>query len=167
MIENGSANESTHTSNRYDIIQYNKRKLYEMIEYVENNIDCRRKLTLNYFNEEFDESTCNSTCDNCKHNAATTTIKINVTSYIISLLNIIKSLHQSNVETKVNLVLDIFKGLKTKNSEHYTTHSEYGAIKHNIVDKRYTLNHNDAQRILHYCITNNIIDEHSTTVKNS
>jgi bloom syndrome protein len=34
-----------------------------MINYCENKVECRRKIILNYFGEEFNSKNCN--CDNC------------------------------------------------------------------------------------------------------
>ncbi len=40
--------------------------LNEVIEYAESSA-CRRKIILHYFGEEYDDSQCNSMCDNCKY----------------------------------------------------------------------------------------------------
>lgn len=45
--------------------QGNRRKLYTMRDYCANLLDCRRVLTLAYFNEAFDRALCGNRCDNC------------------------------------------------------------------------------------------------------
>ena len=40
--------------------------LAETIGYSETSM-CRRKFLLHYFGEEYDDSRCNSMCDNCRH----------------------------------------------------------------------------------------------------
>jgi ATP-dependent DNA helicase RecQ len=40
--------------------------IHETVSYAETSV-CRRKFLLHYFGEEFDESNCNSMCDNCRH----------------------------------------------------------------------------------------------------
>ncbi len=50
----------------YDVVQASMRKLYDMVTYCENNVDCRRVLTLKYFGEVFDAASCGRGCDNCK-----------------------------------------------------------------------------------------------------
>ena len=39
--------------------------LNRMVQFCENQVDCRRSLILEYFGESFDKSRCNATCDNC------------------------------------------------------------------------------------------------------
>ncbi|MCE3295704.1 MAG: recQ [Crocinitomicaceae bacterium] len=43
-----------------------KQLLNEMVSYSETSV-CRRKYILHYFGEQFEESRCNSMCDNCRH----------------------------------------------------------------------------------------------------
>jgi len=42
-----------------------KRMLRNVIGYCENKSDCRRAQVLDYFNERFDPTNCNNSCDNC------------------------------------------------------------------------------------------------------
>ena len=37
-----------------------------MVSYAEHQFECRRKLMLRYFQEDFDPAQCHKTCDNCK-----------------------------------------------------------------------------------------------------
>ncbi|KNC23933.1 hypothetical protein FF38_03425 [Lucilia cuprina] len=39
--------------------------LHNVMQYCENETDCRRKQVLLYFNEQFDSKKCNRKCDNC------------------------------------------------------------------------------------------------------
>jgi len=39
--------------------------LNRMVQFCENQTDCRRSLVLEYFGEVFDKTKCNGTCDNC------------------------------------------------------------------------------------------------------
>ena len=48
-----------------------------VVEYCENQVDCRRQQVLLYFNEPFDPLLCQGTCDNCaKHGDVVVKVKI-------------------------------------------------------------------------------------------
>ncbi len=47
-------------------IEIGKQLLHEIVSYAETSI-CRRKYLLHYFGEKFDDSKCQSMCDNCRH----------------------------------------------------------------------------------------------------
>ena len=36
------------------------------LQYCENQIECRRVLILEFFNEQFNRANCSKTCDNCR-----------------------------------------------------------------------------------------------------
>lgn len=40
--------------------------LNQMVQYCENQVECRRVLILEFFNEQFNRSHCRKTCDNCR-----------------------------------------------------------------------------------------------------
>ena len=44
-------------------------KLQQVMAYCDNVTDCRRKLVLSYFNEDFDSKSCHKNCDNCRNSA--------------------------------------------------------------------------------------------------
>ena len=37
-----------------------------MVEFCENQVECRRTSLLEYFGEHFSNANCHETCDNCK-----------------------------------------------------------------------------------------------------
>ena len=41
--------------------------LYSILEYCEERNECRRKMQLEYLDEDFDQKNCNRMCDNCKN----------------------------------------------------------------------------------------------------
>ena len=61
----------------------------EMVAYAESS-NCRRKVLLHYFGEEYDESACNDKCDNCKDPKE----KIDVKDTVFSTLTAIKQLKE-------------------------------------------------------------------------
>ena len=45
-------------SNNAELKRRNRANLYTMMRFCENDIDCRRTLTLRYFGEDFDSNAC-------------------------------------------------------------------------------------------------------------
>jgi bloom syndrome protein len=49
------------------IIKMHMTNLFKVIDYCENQMECRRLLLIEYFGERgFTREQCNSTCDNCR-----------------------------------------------------------------------------------------------------
>ncbi len=44
------------------------RSIEKLIDFCEENNECRRELLLSYFNEEFNKENCYHMCDNCNKN---------------------------------------------------------------------------------------------------
>ncbi len=80
--------------------QQQRENLREVIQFCENQVDCRRQLVLQvfqfdeigyvdefqYFNERFDKSQCNRTCDNCER--TNDVISVDRTDYAIKALKL-------------------------------------------------------------------------------
>jgi bloom syndrome protein len=49
-----------------------REELKFVVQYCENKMDCRRRLVLSHFGENFDPAECNKTCDNCNKNLTAT-----------------------------------------------------------------------------------------------
>lgn len=83
-------------------------KLQNVMMYCENGIDCRRKLVLSYFNEEFDAKDCHKNCDNCCNSFKVATEERNVTEDAKKIVKLVSELQDS----RVTLIYcqDIFKG---------------------------------------------------------
>eukprot|EP01130_Rhizamoeba_saxonica_P007027 TRINITY_DN2817_c0_g1_i1.p1 TRINITY_DN2817_c0_g1~~TRINITY_DN2817_c0_g1_i1.p1 ORF type:complete len:360 (-),score=52.47 TRINITY_DN2817_c0_g1_i1:23-1102(-) len=59
-----------------------KMMLYSMVKFCENS-ECRRKLIMDHFEEEWNESLCNKKCDNCKYPKEEENILINLDATMI------------------------------------------------------------------------------------
>lgn len=55
------------TAKRTQQTQTQQDQLRAMMQYCENETECRRVLLLEHFGEAFDSALCNKTCDNCKN----------------------------------------------------------------------------------------------------
>ena len=74
----------------------------EMVAYSESS-NCRRKVLLHYFGEEYDDSACNEKCDNCQNPKE----KIDVKDTVFCVLTAIKQLKE---KFAVTYVVDIVLG---------------------------------------------------------
>lgn len=72
----------------------------ETVAYAESS-NCRRKIVLHYFGEEFDETTCNGMCDNCRYPKS----KFEGQDSITDVLNVIKSIKEKFKDRHVANIL--------------------------------------------------------------
>lgn len=84
------------------------------VSYCENNVDCRRVITLAHFGEHFEREKCNRSCDNCCNAAPSTWM--NVTPYAQAILRIVQALSHERNSCKIQLVGEVFRGSKAKSA---------------------------------------------------
>lgn len=84
-----------------------KQLLHEMVSYSESAV-CRRKMLLDYFGEQYNESQCNDGCDNCVHPKE----KFDGQKYIVHLLKIINCFKE---KFKAKYLTNFITGIKTNN----------------------------------------------------
>lgn len=86
-------------------------KLQQVMAYCDNETDCRRKLVLSYFNEDFDAKLCNKHCDNCRNSSHIVTEERDVTDEAKKIVHLVQTLQ----DTRVTLIYcqDIFKGSRS------------------------------------------------------
>ncbi len=135
--------------------QRHKLMLRQVVAFCENKIDCRRKLVLGYFNENFDPSQCEASCDNCK--AKGHYIEKDVTDLCMKALDLIDII----VDERVTMLycVDVFRGSRLKK----------------VVDKGHDkvpgfgsgseLSRSDAERLFHLLASEGIIYEVNTPTK--
>lgn len=128
-------------------------KLQNVMMFCENAIDCRRKLVLSYFNEEFDAKDCHKNCDNCCNSFKVATEQRDVTEDAKKIVKLIGQLQDS----RVTLIYcqDIYKG--SRNSKIVQAgHTElelHGAGK--------SMPKSDAERIFFQLINLGVLAEYS------
>ena len=84
--------------------------LRNVVEFCQNNSDCRRVQVLAYFNEHFDRGNCNGGCDNC--NSETVFESQDFTNHAMSAIKLVRRVQKQNV-TLLHCV-DVFRGAKSK-----------------------------------------------------
>lgn len=99
-------------------MEVGKQLLQEIVSYAETSM-CRRKYILHYFGEQFDETGCDSNCDNCKHPKE----KIDGTEYVSLLLRVVKSVNEKH---KSKYICNLLIGNKNTEIQTYKGHeNEY------------------------------------------
>lgn len=84
-------------------------KLRQVVQYCENQTDCRRRQVLHFFNETFDPKECKKKCDNCCSDVVSVTR--DVTEHCINIVKMVQSLQ----EDKVTVIhcQDVYRGSKS------------------------------------------------------
>lgn len=97
--------------------------LKEVIDYSESSV-CRRKQILHYFGENFDETGCNSMCDNCS--AQQTTFDAEE-----SLLNVLKFIQEQGEKFDDHHIINVFIGQNNQpvSSYKHDVHPMFGSGK--------------------------------------
>lgn len=92
-----------------------KELLSQVIGYCENKIDCRRRLVLQYFNEDFPKSECNNTCDNCLNNVGHHHIELDVTEHARNVVAMVRAAVASNIgKITTKQFVEAYYGSKSK-----------------------------------------------------
>lgn len=123
--------------------QQQRESLREVIQFCENQVDCRRQLVLHYFGERFDKSQCHRTCDNCEKTTKVTIV--DRTEYALKALELSESLSEKHT---LNMLLDIFRGSGAKKLQKFQDSSHFGC--------GHDLSRLEAERILQNMVTNQV-----------
>ncbi|EEH47654.2 uncharacterized protein PADG_03738 [Paracoccidioides brasiliensis Pb18] len=93
-----------------------RQMLRHVVQFCENESDCRRVQILAYFNEKFEPENCNRSCDNCK--SGLTFEPMDFTDLAVSAVSLVGRLEKQKVTTLY--CVDIFRGATKKfaDSEH-------------------------------------------------
>ncbi|ETO36046.1 hypothetical protein RFI_01017 [Reticulomyxa filosa] len=104
------------------VIERDRKKLYDMIYYCQNDVDCRRVCLLQMFGDVFHRAYCKDRgngCDNCDElvtsNCSSVFREENCNVDSLAFVEIVEYLHRQNCNRKsYDLVLKIFRGSKCK-----------------------------------------------------
>ncbi|CCH58032.1 hypothetical protein TBLA_0A02320 [Henningerozyma blattae CBS 6284] len=86
-------------------------KLQQVLAYCDNITDCRRKLVLSYFNENFNSKDCHKNCDNCRFSSNAVTEERDVTEDAIRITKLVEAIHSKRVT--MIYCRDVFKGSRS------------------------------------------------------
>lgn len=128
-------------------------KLQQVLAYCDNITDCRRKLVLSYFNEDFDSKLCNKNCDNCKNNVAATREERDITEIAKQFASMVDALKHERI-TLIHFQ-DIFKGSRSSK----IIHSAHDKSPFHGVGSKLTKSY--IERLAFRLITLHVIEEYS------
>lgn len=124
-----------------------KQLLHEMVSYSESAV-CRRKMLLNYFGEEYDETKCDKGCDNCVHPKE----KFEGQDYIIHLLSTMRALNQRQ-KFHAKFLTNFLNGIKSAKIV------EYGAENHEKFGDGLDKDEKFWNAVIRQCIVHGLIDK--------
>lgn len=125
-----------------------------MVQYCEDHVVCRRTQILAYFEEVFDKSQCNKTCDNCRYNKGRDWKQQEVTEQAKNAVALVGALQGSTVP--LGYVIDVYRG-SNKVAIHRAGHEklpQHGYGKDQAP--------NFTQRLFHGLIAQNYLEEYQT-----
>jgi superfamily II DNA helicase RecQ len=108
----GKSGEENQAPKSEVVIRSNMKKLYQMVSYCENNVECRRVQLLDHFGEHFDRADCQSGCDNCANPAAAASR--DVTADAQAIIRIAQSMISRDGKCRHNVLSEVFRGSKGK-----------------------------------------------------
>ncbi|QLL31032.1 hypothetical protein HG536_0A08470 [Torulaspora globosa] len=128
-------------------------KLQQVMSYCDNETDCRRKLVLSYFNEDFDAKLCGKKCDNCRNSSHAMTEERDVTEESRKIVRVVESLQDS----RVTLIYcqDIFKGSRSSK----IVQAGHDELEYHGAGK--SLQKSEIERIFFHLITTRVLQEYS------
>lgn len=110
-----------------------KEAVRAVVQYCQNEVDCRRVQVLGHFGQKFDPKKCNRMCDNCAENGDV--VEEDMTEAAQNAINLVRSLGSERV-TKNNCVA-ILRGSKMKEivNKGYDQQQLFGAGQHMSLEK--------------------------------
>lgn len=128
-------------------------KLQQVMSYCDNETDCRRKLVLSYFNEDFDSKLCGKNCDNCRNSSHVMTEERDVTEDSKKIARLVESLQ----DYRVTLIYcqDVFKGSRSSK----IVQAGHDGLELHGAGK--TMQKSEIERIFFHLVTTRILQEYS------
>ena len=145
------------------VIAANMAKMKEMIQFLEDDVMCRRKAMLRLLGEEFDEAQCKRTCDNCKRSTQARVVEEDVSAVAIELLDVIDEITaaSSRHDCKEGIIMEVYRGANVKKVKDrgWTRMRGFGLAK------KHAYSSAELTRILHELINRAVVQEHSARVQ--
>ena len=94
------------------------KSLLKCVNYCINEVDCRRVLLLEYFNEAFSREKCNKTCDNCRRSG--NVVNKNLSNEVRSIVTLVQDIERSRAKPiSITKLIQLLSGSKVKELDEY------------------------------------------------
>ncbi|KDQ60559.1 hypothetical protein JAAARDRAFT_172509 [Jaapia argillacea MUCL 33604] len=112
-----------------DEIKRQEEDLYRVVEYCENDVDCRRVQTLTFFGDEFHQRDCNRGCNNCVDELDT--YQEDLTSVAIQLMKMVEAKCRDKGDVTQAQCIQAFRGSRAQDivARGWTSIPHFGAGK--------------------------------------
>ena len=137
----------------YEQKERQRAMLRNVIQFCENESDCRRVQVLNYFGEPFSKNDCNNFCDNCS--SGTTFEDRNLTEYAIASIQLVQMLEDRRLT--VLQYVDTLRGSKAKKI------ADLGLERDSGFGRGANLERGVAERLFHRLIIEEAFQENNET----
>lgn len=139
----------------YEQKQRQKAMLRQVVQFCENQSDCRRVQILGYFNERFERANCNESCDNCQSDSTFETRDF--TKYARGAIQLVKRVHKDQV-TLIHCA-DVLAGRKVKKASDkgHDQLEEYGMAS--------DIDRGDVERIFQRLLSEDVLEEYNVMNK--
>ncbi|KAK9240629.1 hypothetical protein V1525DRAFT_353098 [Lipomyces kononenkoae] len=135
----------------YDTKEKQRTFLKQVLQYCENQTDCRRHQVLQYFNEKFDSKDCRNQCDNCRIATVCEFETRDITEVTKDIIRTVLAIQGDNV-TMLHC-MDVFRGAKTAKIQGAGHNNVPGYAAGKDVDRT------DMERIFHHLVAQSILKE--------
>lgn len=139
-------------------IQLQLDSLRRMAQFCFNEIDCRRKLMLQFFGEVFNSRMCNNSCDNCIRRAASVISEFDATHICEKILTTLQDCARLRIRVTTSQLICILRGQKGKRAfsdlSKFSTNGTFADISKTLI-----------QRVIYEMILRKLIFEEEITNK--
>ncbi|EFN52072.1 hypothetical protein CHLNCDRAFT_36987, partial [Chlorella variabilis] len=133
-------------------IRSNMESLNAMVNYCEEQVECRRVLMLSHFGEgSFTRAQCNGTCDNCNATAGQSLVQTDVSEAAKKVVEVIRCIGSASLSH----VVDVFRGNNTVG----VRKMGHGSVAVHGIGKAFCRNNGEAERLVRRMVVQGILLE--------
>ncbi|PIA13075.1 ATP-dependent DNA helicase [Coemansia reversa NRRL 1564] len=138
----------------WELKERQRQQVRQVIQFCENDTDCRRQLVLSYFGEQFDAEQCHRTCDNCRTRQSAPRVEVDLTGEARALIETVQLLGEKRMSTTLLQLIDILKGSRNRRL------LDRGDDALPAYNRGKDLSKTDSERLCHHLVLRQVLDEY-------